>query len=279
TSEDGNLTLTIPKDTTSLDEDGDPLDSLEAAVDESPPHPPEDAHIIGLAYDFGPDGATFDPPITLEYTYDPDVISGDIAEEDLVLAYYDENAGEWVELNCVIDTENNTITASVEHFTTFTIMAHAAPTPTLLVPSAPAAFSVSNLTVNPADLQPKEAATITVTVANTGGTGGTHTVTFKINGLKEAETSVTIAAGSSEIVTFSAAREEAGTYSVTVDGLSAGFTVAAPPSPPPPTPPREEEEPEAPAKPPINWLLIGAIIAGVVVVGLLVFLLVRRRAY
>ena len=58
-SEDGMLTFTIPKGTIALDKDGNRLGSLEAAVDESPPARPEDAYIIGLAYDFGPDGATF----------------------------------------------------------------------------------------------------------------------------------------------------------------------------------------------------------------------------
>ncbi|GAJ19829.1 unnamed protein product, partial [marine sediment metagenome] len=119
TSEDGMLTITIPKDTIALDKDGDQLESLEAAVDKSPPAPPEDAHIIGLAYDFGPDGATFDPPITFTWSYDPEALP-DVA--DLFLAYYDEDAGKWVELDCVVDAVNNTITASVSHFTTFAII-------------------------------------------------------------------------------------------------------------------------------------------------------------
>ncbi|GAI51635.1 unnamed protein product, partial [marine sediment metagenome] len=127
TSEDGMLTLTIPDGTIALDEDGKRLGSLEAAVDETPPDPPEGSYIIGLAYDFGPDGATFDPAITLEYTYDPDDFPEDVAEEDLVLAYYDEDADEWVELDCVVDTENNTITADVEHFTTFAIIGAVTP--------------------------------------------------------------------------------------------------------------------------------------------------------
>ncbi|GAJ02421.1 unnamed protein product, partial [marine sediment metagenome] len=68
-----------------LDKEGDRLETLEAAVDESPPDPPEDAHIIGLAYGFGPNGATFDPPLILEYTYDPDALPEGVA--GLVIAY------------------------------------------------------------------------------------------------------------------------------------------------------------------------------------------------
>ncbi|GAI76990.1 unnamed protein product, partial [marine sediment metagenome] len=122
TSEDGNLTVTIPRHTSALGEDGKRLKTLEVAIDESPPAPPEDANIIGLAYNFNPAGATFDPPITFTWSYDPDALPEGVAEKDLVLAYYDKDAGKWVELDCVVDTKNNTITASVKHFTTFALI-------------------------------------------------------------------------------------------------------------------------------------------------------------
>ena len=252
TSEDGMLTMTIPEGTIALDKYGNPLASLETAVDERPPSPPEDTNIIGLAYDFGPDGATFDPAITLEYTYDPADIPEGVAEEDLVLAYYDEAAGEWVELPSTVDPVTHTITASASHFTTFAIIG-------AITPPAPAAFSVSNLTIQPAEVEPNEAVTIIVSVANTGGTEGSYTVVLKINGVKEEEKSITVAAGSSEDVSFSVTRDEADSYNVVADGLSGSFTVAAPT--------------------PINWSVLGGIIGGVVVVGLLIFFLVRRRAY
>ena len=221
TSADGNLTITIPKDTVALDEDGKWLKTLEAAVDETPPDPPEDAHIIGLAYDFGPDGATFDPAITLEYTYDPDALPEGVDEEDLVLAYYDEATGEWVEVDSVVDTVNNTITASVAHFTTFAIIAVVP----VVTPPAPAAFSVTNLSVTPLEVEPGETVTIAVLVANTGGEAGSYQVTLVINDLVEATKEVTVRAGLSKEVTFSVTKEEAGSYTVTVDGLSGSFTV------------------------------------------------------
>ncbi|GAI05994.1 unnamed protein product, partial [marine sediment metagenome] len=65
TSENGMLTIAIPKGAVAKGEDGKRLKELEVAVDKSPPDPPEDAHVIGLAYNFGPAGATFDPPVTL----------------------------------------------------------------------------------------------------------------------------------------------------------------------------------------------------------------------
>jgi len=230
TSADGNLTITIPKDTVALDEDGKWLKTLEAAVDESPPDPPKDAYIIGLAYDFTPDGATFDPAITLNWSYDPETLPEGAAEEDLFIAYYDEDAGKWVELDCVVDTENNTITASVAHFTTFAIIGTVTPP----APPAPAAFSVSSLSVLPAEVEPGETVTITVLVANTGGEAGSYQVTLVINDLVEATKEVTVRAGLSKEVTFSVTKEEAGSYAVTVDGRSGSFTVVTVVVPPEP---------------------------------------------
>ncbi|MBA7593197.1 hypothetical protein ES703_00114 [subsurface metagenome] len=127
TTEDGMLTMTIPEGTIALGEDGKRLKNLQVAVNESPPEPPEDAHIIGLAYDFDPVGATFDPPLTLEYTYDTEALPEGVAW--LVLAYYDEETGEWVELPCTVDPVTHTITASVAHFTTFAIIGTVPPVP------------------------------------------------------------------------------------------------------------------------------------------------------
>jgi hypothetical protein len=122
TSGDGRLTVTIPAGTTALDQNGNPLATLEAVVDESPPAPPEGAHIIGLAYDFDPFGATFAPPITFTWRYDPPPLPEGVVEEDLVIAYYDSVADQWVELDGVVDTENNTVTASVAHLTCFALI-------------------------------------------------------------------------------------------------------------------------------------------------------------
>ncbi|MBA7713512.1 hypothetical protein ES703_122515 [subsurface metagenome] len=145
-------------------------------------------------------------------------------EEDLVLAYYDEATGEWVEVDSVVDTVNNTITASVAHFTTFAIIAVVP----VVTPPAPAAFSVTNLSVTPLEVEPGETVTIAVLVANTGGEAGSYQVTLVINDLVEATKEVTVRAGLSKEVTFSVTREEADTYTVTVvDGLSDSFTVVS----------------------------------------------------
>jgi len=141
-------------------------------------------------------------------------------------------------------------------------------------PPEPAAFLVTGLSIQPAEVEPKEAVTVSVSVSNTGGTDGSYTVVLKINGVKEAEKNVTVAAGSSQEVNFSVAKKEAGSYDVAVDGLSGRFSVVAPPLPP------LEPEKEVPTKPelqPINWPLIGGIIGAVIVVALTIIYFLRKR--
>jgi hypothetical protein len=264
---DGKLTLDIAKDTRLLDFSGKPLKFLSAALQPSPPAPPSDAAII-LAYELGPNGATFSPPITLTIKYDPATLPEGVTEKDLYAAYWD--GSKWLVLTSTVGTTAqgttaqgttaHTVSCNLSHFTTFAVIS------TTITPPAPAAFSVSNLLIQPAEVQPNDVVNITLSVANTGGTEGSYTVVLKINGVKEAEKSVTVAPGSSGSVAFSVTREEAGSYSVVVDGLSGSFTVVVPAG--------EGLPPEKPT----NWTVLGGIIAAAVVVGLLILFLVRRRA-
>ncbi len=280
-SEDGMLTLTVPEGTIALLE-GEPLETLTAVVEPSPPEPPEDAYLIG-AYDFGPDGATFDPPITLIWSYDPNDIPEGVAEEDLVIAYYDEAADRWVELDCVVDTGNNTITASIEHFTTFAIIGVVIP-PEPVEPE-PDAFTPSSLKLSPVEVNIGDEVTISLFVVNTGGKSGSYKVTLKVNGVVAATKEVTVSTGLSKEVTFAISKDIAGTYSVDVNGLTDSFTVKEEEvavTPAPPTPPSADETTlpppiyaPPPAKP-INWPVICGVVAALVAMGSLLFFLARR---
>jgi hypothetical protein len=135
---------------------------------------------------------------------------------------------------------------------------------------------ISDISVSPSEVNIGETVTISVLVTNTGSASGSYKVTLKINGAVEATKGVTLNAGASEEVTFTTAKDVAGSYLVAVNGLSGSFTVKEKLALPPTAPPTEAP-PEV--KPPLNWPIIGGIIAGVVIVGLLIFFLIRRRAY
>jgi len=127
---DDTLSAHIASGTVAKDATGKALETITVdLVCFGYPPPPANAYVIGCAYDFGPEGATFDPPITITLKYDPGLIPAGIAETDLCIAYYDQSKGKWVKLVSTVDTVNKVITAEVSGFTMFAVYAEA-PAPT-----------------------------------------------------------------------------------------------------------------------------------------------------
>jgi len=137
-----------------------------------------------------------------------------------------------------------------------------------------AAFTTSGLSITPGEVNIGETVTTSATVTNTGTAAGSYKVTLKINGVVAATKEVTLKAGASREVTFTKAKDVAGSYSVDVEGLSGSFTVKAAPPPTPIPPPIPIPIPDKP----FNWLLVGGIIAAVVAAAVVAFFWIRRRA-
>ncbi|GAI85547.1 unnamed protein product, partial [marine sediment metagenome] len=130
-----------------------------------------------------------------------------------------------------------------------------------------AAFSISDLSVSPAEIQVGENVNISVSVANTGDITGTYTATLEINNVVVETREVTLASGDSKMIAFTTTEDTVGTYTANIDGLSDSFVVkeAAPPALPP-----------QPSAKPINWPILSGVIAGVIIVGLLISFVARR---
>ena len=181
----------------------------------------------------------------------------------------------------VVDTRNNTITASIEHFTTFAIIGVVIPSEPLepaLAP-APADFTPSSLRLSPVEVNIGDEVTISLLVANTGGKSGSYEVTLKINGVVAATKEVTVSAGLSKEVTFTISKDIAGTYSIDVNGLTDSFTVKEKETaviPTPPTPSSDEETSPPPPAEEINWPVAYGVVAALVAMGSLLFFLARR---
>jgi len=120
-SSDGNAMAEVPAGTQALDANGDALAQI-TYQQVTPASIPSGNNVMASA-DFGPDGATFDPPITVTINYDPNSLPEGVTGQDLILAYYDDVTGEWVELNdIVVDTENHTVSGLASHFTQFAVI-------------------------------------------------------------------------------------------------------------------------------------------------------------
>ena len=270
TSEDGQLGISVQKGTIALDKNERPINSLEFTIDDTPPTPPENAYFLGIPYSFEPAGATFNPLIESVWSYDPSDIPEGIAQEDLRVAYYDDEEGKWITLPVEVNPADSTVTTYIGHFTTFAIIAYAGPPPPLLLP---AIFTLDSLVVSPPVVKTDETVNISVEVSNTGETAGSYILTMEINGKIEASEEVILEAGGSETVTFNIVRDEPGTYQVDINGIKGSFEVAEPP-PPEPTPAPEPEPP--PQQAGIPWWQI-AIIIGAVAVAIGIPLTLRWR--
>jgi len=95
--------------------------------------------------------------------------------------------------------------------------------PAILV--GPASLSACCLSITPQQVQPGLDVTISINVANTGGTTGSYNAVLYINGVVEDSQSVSVAAGTSKNVIFTVSKTKAGVYDVSVAGQSGQFEV------------------------------------------------------
>jgi hypothetical protein len=143
-AEDGKVTLSIEAGTTLKKDKFDPVTVLTANVLTSALEaPPKNAMI--LAYKFGPDGATFDPPLTLTMTYGPEKLPENVAEKDLYIAYWDGTT--WQSLPGTVDTQAKTVTIKISHFSNYALMGKVnAPALTSTPTTTPTPSAVTNPT-------------------------------------------------------------------------------------------------------------------------------------
>jgi hypothetical protein len=127
---DGTISINILKGTKILDSNGKPLAEISVAPINKPADPPAGYHII-TAFDFNPNGAKFDPGITITLAFDSsEVASG----ETVVIAFYNEAFSAWEFIKGTVNSDN-TVTFTITHFSVYAVMAGQssmpAPTPTL----------------------------------------------------------------------------------------------------------------------------------------------------
>jgi hypothetical protein len=102
-------------------------------------------------------------------------------------------------------------------------------------------------------MAPGETVLISVDVTNMGEASGTCGVDLVINKLTEAARSTVLAAGETRTISFSVTKSESGTYTVSINGLEGTFKVVGA----------------------VQWVLIAEIIGGVIVLGLVIFVIRR----
>jgi hypothetical protein len=275
-SDDKRVELYIPENTIGKRIKGGPIYTIKILESKDPPPTPEQTNLIGLVYDFSPEGITFEPAVDLTINYDESLIAEGMAEDSLIIVTWDKDTSQWIESESTVDPENNTVTTKVDHFTEFTILAH----------TRPANFGIANFSITPEEVDIGESISVSVTVTNTGDLSGTCEVYLKIDNVKLQTREITLTGGSTEKVTFNFTRDTAGTGHVDVNGLAGYFVVKeeAPvveeeiePTPEPEVVTVPETIPTPTPEPSFNWVVLVSILAGVLILASVVYYVVRER--
>jgi hypothetical protein len=149
TSSNGEITVYIPAGTLVKDGQGNPLAEFTILESDSAPPPPSGKNILGLAFSFLPDDTTFDPPITVYFSYEEDQIPAGVQEEDLVVAYYDTGTGTWIEYPSIVNASDNLVEATMSHCCYVAIM--------YAQPAGPSAADSTDEPITAADTSAAEA--------------------------------------------------------------------------------------------------------------------------
>ena len=141
-SEDWGASLAIEAGTEAFDSARQPLTLVTAKAVPGGSTPPVPAgtgtRFTGMAYDVGPDGATFNPPATISFTIPGDQWN---LETRYAIRTYSTQTGSWDDIPTSVDPAHRIVSGQVSHLCLFGLFAAPAATPATAAPviRAPAA--------------------------------------------------------------------------------------------------------------------------------------------
>jgi hypothetical protein len=133
-STDGTVTLDVPNNNGCWDNEGHALTSISAGITTTTPVTSGDNAVV-LAYAFGPDGANFNPALTLTLKYDTAVSTANVLENSLYAEGWDGTEGQM--LTGVINKAQKTITIQISHFSTYVVIGKVLPPPLVTAVAVP----------------------------------------------------------------------------------------------------------------------------------------------
>jgi hypothetical protein len=183
--------------------------------------------IIGYINDSVVSDVKFDQPAKLTLNYELGWLPQDVSS--VIIGCYNSQQG-WRELESSTDNFANhrQVTVLIDRSSILTILAKLRP------PLTPSIFELSDLVINPVQINAGKPVNITVLVRNNGESEGKCTLTLTINGKIEQSQETTLAGGASTQLSFVVFRDIPGIYAVAVDVLTGQFNLLAPAPPPPP---------------------------------------------
>lgn len=107
TTADGTITIVVPA--------GAVASSTAITIAPSSANTPQGN--IGEVFDLGPEGTTFNTPVTISVKYDPNLIPQGVTESSLTLAFL--SGSTWTDIPTTVDTVNKLLNGQTTHFSTY----------------------------------------------------------------------------------------------------------------------------------------------------------------
>ncbi|WP_214041468.1 hypothetical protein [Methanoculleus sp.] len=165
-AEDGVGSLYVPSGVKALDRNGRPLldISIKPVAEEKMPGTPAGAvfQFAGYAYEVSPEGATFDPSITLYIEIPEDVWNTlDLTDQRLTVKWYNQSANAWEDIPTTVSPSTRTVRATITHFSTFALFTEPV---TTAAPTGTATATVTGTAATPTGETPAEGLPITMII-------------------------------------------------------------------------------------------------------------------
>ncbi len=286
TTTDEKMTIAISDGTKLLAADNTTLAFLEIAVPDSLPEPPAGAAFV-LAYELGPAGATFNPPLNLKITYDS--LPPDMKEETIRIVYW--NGLSWENVEGILDTVNKTVSANISHFSNYAVAADI---------FSPARFTFTGLNLTPDRIHPGETVAVKVVVTNQGEMAGSCQVRLDVDDIEQGSQETLLEPGQEQVLSFHVRSDEPGEHIVTIGEKRGKFVVEIPPEDIPaqtseetpvsvpettalltetdPAPESDTALPDEDTQTPPFWpVIVGAAAGFIAVLAILTFIFRRRK--
>ena len=128
-------------------------------------------------------------------------------------------------------TESITFMLTRSHPGTYSISVGSSESTLVVEKPSPPEFRLSDLEINPVEVDVGDDIVITAKISNVGGTQGSYTAELKIDGITIEKEQLTISAGADYKLVFKLCKCLPGTYKVTLGYLTSQFLVKEPPRP------------------------------------------------
>jgi len=160
--------LFVPSGVKALDANGNPLSeiSIRALASDKMPAVPAGAAFMfaGYVYEASPEGATFDPGITLTFDIPEDVWNTlDPENNDFTVKWYNKQTGQWEDVPTTVSKSTRSVDAKVTHFSTFALFTEPVTTTTPTETDTP--VTPTKPTTPPAGETPSEGLPMTMILA------------------------------------------------------------------------------------------------------------------